>query len=150
MWTEDNLMVLLPEDQLERDGFVPLVESSQTIGGWGAVIVRGSQGSSDATHLHRGESEAFLLLSGDVELCGTRSITRLQPGSFVLVPPDTEHALRVLSQEARWLAIWPSALDGLIDELADARSQGLDDPGTLADIRHRHGVESGGPLPAAT
>lgn len=35
MWTEDNLMVSLPEDQQERDGFVLLVESSDTVGGWG-------------------------------------------------------------------------------------------------------------------
>jgi quercetin dioxygenase-like cupin family protein len=149
MWTEDNLMVLLPEDQHERDGFVPLAESSNTVGGWGVILVRATQGSSGVTHLHRGESEAFLILEGDVEVCGARSVTPLVPGSFVLVPPDTEHALRVVSAEARWLAIWPAALDGVIDELSRAKAQGRDDPDTIAEIRHRHGVESGGPLPGA-
>ncbi len=150
MWTEDNLMVLLPEDQPERDGFVSLVESSDTVGGWGAVIIRATQGSRGTTHIHRGESEAFLILDGDVEVCGVRSVTPLMPGSFVLVPPDTEHALRVLSAEARWLAIWPSALDGLIHELSEAKVQGRDDPATIEEIRRRHGVESGGPVPPAT
>ncbi len=149
MWTEDNLMVLLPEDQQERDGFVSLVESSETAGGWGVVLVRGTQGPRGMTHVHRGESEAFLILAGDVEVCGARSVTPLVAGSFVLVPPDTEHALRVLSAEGRWLAIWPAALDGLIDELSQAKAQGRNDPETIAEIRRRHGVERGGPVPEA-
>ncbi len=61
MWTEDNLMVLRPEDQQERDGFVSLLESSHTVGGWGLVVVRGPQGSGGVTHQHRGECEAFFI-----------------------------------------------------------------------------------------
>ena len=149
MWTEDNLMVLLPDAQQEQNGFVSLVASSDTVGGWGAVIVSATKGSGASTHIHRGESEAFFILEGDIELCGSQTVTPLVPGSFVLIPADTEHGLRVLSAEARWLAIWPSALDGLIDDLAEAKEQGRDDPDTILEIRRRHGVEAGGPLPEA-
>lgn len=149
MWTADNLMVVHPDDE-EYDGIATLVESSETLGGWGAVIVRGTQASRGTTHIHRGESEAFLILEGDVELCGAESVTPLVPRSFVLVPPDTEHALGVLSTEARWLAIWPSALDGLDDKRRQARAEGRDHPETIAEIRRRHGVEPGVSLPDGT
>jgi hypothetical protein len=60
-----------------------------------------------------------------------------------LAPPDTEHSFRVLSEEARWLAIWPTALDGLLEELEQARAEGRADPETEATIRARHGTEPG-------
>ncbi len=148
MWTDDNLMVLRPEDQDERNGIVQLMPASDSEGGWGAVLVRGQRGTSGRTHIHRGESEAFFILDGDIELWGSSSTTPLVPGTFVLIPPDTEHGLRVLSEEARWLAIWPSALDGLIDALAEARTAGRDDAETIAAIRDRHGIAPGGPIPA--
>lgn len=148
MWTEDNLMVLRPEAQEERNGITELMPASNSVGGWGAVLVRGRRGTSGRTHIHKGESEAFFILEGDIELWGASSTTPLVPGTFVLIPPDTEHGLRVLSEEARWLAIWPEALDGLIDALSEARAAGRDDAETIAAIRRRHGVEPGGPIPA--
>ncbi len=148
MWTDDNLMVLRPEDQNERNGIVELMSASDSVGGWGVVLVRGQRGTSGRTHIHKGESEAFFILEGDIELWGSRSTTPLVPGTFVLIPPDTEHGLRVISEEARWLAVWPSALDGIIDALAVARQEGRDDAETTAAIRRQHGTEPGGPIPA--
>ena len=92
------------------------------------------------THLHRGEAEAFFILEGELELLGATSTTRIGPGTFVLVPPDTAHGLRILgSREARWLAVWPSALDGLPEELAQAAG----DPSAIAAVRERHGMAAG-------
>ena len=147
MWTDDNLMYLRPEDQEEHNGMVTLMNASDSVGGWGAVLIRAGQSTLGRTHIHRGESEAFFIVSGEVDLCGSSSVTQLGPGSFALVPPDTAHGLRVLSDEAQWLAIWPSALDGLIDELNQARADGRDDLATLDEIRRRHGIDPGGPLP---
>jgi quercetin dioxygenase-like cupin family protein len=143
MQTSDDLTVVQPDDREEVDGIVRLVEAAETGGRWGVVLVRSGRNRTVSTHLHRGEPEAFLILDGEVELYGAESVTPLRAGAFVLVPPDTEHALRVLSDEARWLAIWPSALDGIVEALAEARAEGRDDPETLAAIRARHGVEGG-------
>jgi hypothetical protein len=74
-------------------------------------------------------------------------VTPIGPGSFVLVPPDTEHTLRVLSEEASWLAIWPPALDGVLAEVAEVRADGRGHPETLTEIRRRHGHEPGRRLP---
>ena len=146
MWTDDNLMVLNPEDQIARGNITPLLAASDSVGGWGAVLVTGTRGTSGRTHIHRGESEAFFIIAGEMDLCGSTSITPLVPGAFVLVPPDTEHGLRITSDAAKWLAIWPSSLDGLIEELEGARAKGRDDQDTLDQIRARHGIERGGPI----
>ena len=106
----------------------------------------GQRGTSGRTHIHRGESEAFYIVEGEVDLCGATSVTPLVPGAFVLIPPDTEHGLRITSDSAKWLAIWPSALDGLIEDLEAAQAQGRGDPETLDEIRRRHGMEPGGPI----
>jgi len=147
MRTSDNLLVVQPDERQHFGDIARLVEAGETNGRWGAVIVHAERGTSGMTHLHRGEPEAFFILEGDLEVCGAESVTPIGPGSFVLVPPDTEHTLHVLSEEASWLAIWPSALDGLPEEIERARTEGRGDPETLMEIRRRHGTESGRRLP---
>ena len=122
---------------------VRLATAAETGGRWGAVIVSGEPGEGGKTHIHVGEPEAFLILEGSVELLGAESTTRLEPGSFVLVPPDTEPGLRILGDTtARWLAIWPSALDGFPEEVERVRTEESGSE-ALADVRRRHGVEPG-------
>lgn len=146
MWTDDNLMVLNPEDQVAQGNITHLMSASESVGGWGAVLVTGTRGTSGRTHIHKGESEAFFIIEGEMDLCGASSITPLVPGAFVLVPPDTEHGLRITSDTAKWLAIWPSALDGLLDEIEAAKAEGRNDKATLDEIRSRHAIEPGGPI----
>ena len=112
-------------------------------GGWGVVVVSGVPGEGGWTHIHRGQAEGFFVLEGEIELLGAESVTPIAAGAFVLVPPDTEHGLRIVGDgPARWLAVWPSALDGF-----PAAHQELVDGGagtaTLAELRRRHGIEPG-------
>jgi quercetin dioxygenase-like cupin family protein len=144
MRTPDGLDVLGPGDgdAFPGLGLVRKATASQTGGRWGVAIVTGDPGGG-RTHTHRGEPEAFFLLEGRVELLGRESVTLLEPGSFVLVPPDTEHGLRVLGESpATWLAIWPPALDGYPEAHAEAAAAGTD-PGTLEEVRQRHGIGRG-------
>jgi mannose-6-phosphate isomerase-like protein (cupin superfamily) len=46
-----------------------------------------------STHVHVGDAEAFFILEGQVDFLGATSRTSLGPGSFVLVPPETEHGV---------------------------------------------------------
>ena len=112
-------------------------------GGWGVVVVSGIPGEGGRTHLHRGQAEGFFLLEGDVELLGAESVTPIEAGTFVLVPPDTEHGLRIVGDgPARWLAIWPSALDGFPAAHQTLVDAGADDA-AIAELRRRHGIEAG-------
>ncbi|HEV7200585.1 MAG TPA: cupin domain-containing protein [Candidatus Limnocylindria bacterium] len=140
--TEDRLLILGPDEGTAYPGDVlQKVEASQTGGHWGVAVVWGVPGEGGQTHIHDGEAEAFFILEGTVDFLGATSRTPLGPGSFVLVPPDTEHGVRITgSGPARWLAIWPAALDGMFSEIGsieDVNQEAYD------QVRLRHGVRAG-------
>ena len=144
METADGLRVLAPG---EGDVFPALdvvrkATAAETGGRYGVVIVSGQPGEGGRTHVHRGEPEAFFLIEGRVELLGASSVTSLEPGAFVLVPPDTEHGLRLVGNAtARWLAVWPPALDGLPEGI---EALGRDpSAAAVARVRRAHGIEAG-------
>ena len=142
MRTDDGLLVVGADEGLAGpDDIVVKLQASQTGGRWGVAVVSGIPGEGGRTHLHRGEPEGFFVLAGEIELLGASSRTPIGPGTFVLVPPDTEHGLRIVGiGEARWLAIWPAALDGFVEELLTFDP---DDAAGAADVRRRHAMEPG-------
>ena len=143
--TADGLLVLGPGEGEAFPALDAVRKSSAADGDgrWGVVVVRGLPGEGGRTHLHRGEAEGFYLLEGDVELLGVSSMTPLTAGSFALVPPDTEHGLRIVGTgPAAWLAIWPASLDGFPEELERLRRAGAR-PAELEILRRQHGIEPG-------
>jgi mannose-6-phosphate isomerase-like protein (cupin superfamily) len=141
-WTDDRLLILGPEEGTAHPGdIVQKVEAAQTGGHWGVAVVSGVPGEGGTTHIHVGEAEAFFILEGEVEFLGAASRTPLGPGAFVLVPPDTEHGIRIVGTGvARWLAVWPAALDGMFEEMGSIENVNED---RFEEIRRRHGVRAG-------
>lgn len=143
--TEDGLILLGPG---EGDAFpsMDVVRKSTAADGdgrWGVAVVRGVPGEGGRTHVHRGEAEGFYLLEGDIEFLGASSTTPMTAGSFALVPPSTEHGIRVVGAgPAAWLAIWPAALDGFPEELERLTAAGSD-PAEIAVLRRHHGIAAG-------
>ena len=143
--TADGLIVLGPG---EGDGFASMdvVRKSTAADGdgrWGVVVVRGVPGEGGRTHRHRGEAEGFYILEGRVEFLGATTTIAMEPGAFALVPPDTEHGIRIVGTEpAAWLAIWPALLDGFPEELERLEAAGAD-PAEIAVLRRHHGIEAG-------
>lgn len=143
--TADGLLVLGPG---EGDGFASMdvvrkSTAADADGRWGVVVVRGVPGEGGRTHRHRGEAEGFYVLEGSVEFLGASSTTSMTAGSFALVPPDTEHGIRIVGTEpAAWLAIWPASLDGFPEELERLTAAGAS-PLEIATLRRQHGIESG-------
>jgi quercetin dioxygenase-like cupin family protein len=145
MQTPDGLHVLGPGhgDAFPAMDVVRKSAASDGDGRWGVVIVRGVPGEGGRTHRHRGEAEGFYLLEGEVELLGAESTTAMSPGAFALVPPDTDHGIRIVGDgPAAWLAIWPAALDGLPEELERLTAAGAS-PAEIAVLRRQHGIEAG-------
>ena len=142
MRTEDGLLVVGASEGLAGPGdIVVKLQATETGGRWGVAVVSGVPGEGGRTHVHVGEPEGFFLLEGEIELLGASSRTPIGAGTFVLVPPDTEHGLRIVgSRPARWLAIWPAALDGLVEELLTIDR---DDVAAATLVRRRHGILPG-------
>jgi quercetin dioxygenase-like cupin family protein len=142
MRTEDGLVVVgASEGLIGPDDIVVKLQASQTGGRWGVAVGSGVPGEGGRTHVHVGEPEGFFLLQGEIELIGASSRTPIGSGTFVLVPPDTEHGLRIVGTGgARWLAIWPAALDGFVEDLLTIDP---DNPAMAADVRARHGIQPG-------
>jgi len=139
--TLDGLMVVEPGggDAFKGD-IVIKARAADGDGRWGVALVSGVPGEGGTTHFHEGEAEAFFILEGEVELLGASSRTPLVAGAFVLIPPDTEHGLRIVGERrASWLAIWPARLDGMPEALAAIG----DDSVAEALVRRRHGIEPG-------
>lgn len=139
MRTTDGLLVVgSDEGFLGPDDIVVKLRAAETGGRWGVAVVSGVPGEGGGTHVHRAEPEGFFLLEGEVELLGASSRTSLRAGAFVFVPPDTEHGIRIVgSGPARWLAIWPAALDGLAEDLLAIDP--ADEAGAQL-VRSRHGI----------
>ena len=142
MRTSDGLLVVGGAEGLAGpDDILVKLQASETGGRWGVAVVTGVPGEGGGTHLHRAEPEGFFVLEGELELLGASSRTPIGAGTFVLVPPDTEHGLRIVGTgPARWLAIWPAALDGFVEEML-----GIDpeDDASAAEVRIRHGLVQG-------
>jgi quercetin dioxygenase-like cupin family protein len=140
--TLDGMRIVRPEGGLRyetgRSVIRELISAGETGDRWGLVEVTARPDEGVATHLHRREPEAFIVLEGEMELHGAEGVTRIGPGDIVLVPPDTEHGLRTPTG-GRWLAIWPPALDGILA----ATEKVAGDPAALAELRRRHGTEPG-------
>jgi mannose-6-phosphate isomerase-like protein (cupin superfamily) len=141
-WTEDRLLILGPDEGMAYPGdVIQKMEANQGDGKWSVAVVSGAPGEGGGTHVHVGDAEAFFILEGDVDFLGATSRTALRPGAFVLVPPDTEHGVWITGTgPARWLAVWPAALDGMFAELERA---GEVSPEVYDEIRLRHGVAPG-------
>ena len=143
--TTDGLIVLEPGG---GDAFASMdvVRKSQAADGdgrWGLVVVRGVPGEGGRTHVHIGEAEGFYILEGEVEFLGKESTTAMTAGSFALVPPDTEHGIRIVgTAPAAWLAVWPAALDGFPEELERLEARGAT-PAEIATLRGHHGIRPG-------
>ena len=143
--TSDGLIVLGPGEG-EPFASMDVVRKSTAADGdgrWGVAVARGVPGEGGRTHIHRGEAEGFFVLEGEIEFLGATSTTPMRPGSFALVPPDTEHGVRVVgTTPAAWLAIWPAMLDGLPEELERLTAAGADRT-EIAVLRRHHGISAG-------
>lgn len=94
-------------------------------------------GATIAPHVHRGHSDAFYVLEGEVELqVGEQTVTA-PAGSFVLSPPGVVHALRNPGSEpARLLNLHtPGGFVEYRRALAELRRSG-EEPDTAFYERH--------------
>jgi hypothetical protein len=112
------------------------------------------KGFASPLHIHRGEDEFFVVLSGEVRVQHGDDVIEAAAGSFVYGPRGVAHAFRVDSAEARLLLFFgPAGVEGFFREggkpalslgLPPAGEQFLDRQ-ALKEIGSRHNQEFVGP-----
>ena len=76
-------------------------------GGDGLSVIdsRARRGDSPPYHVHTTEDEIFHVVDGELVLLLEGRTARLAAGETLLAPKGVPHTYRVVSEEARWLAI---------------------------------------------
>jgi mannose-6-phosphate isomerase-like protein (cupin superfamily) len=104
-------------------------------------------------HIHHSAEEAFFVLGGELTIHAGGNRVQAPAGSYVLIPRGMSHAIaNIGAAPVRWLTmISPAAQSGWVDAehelLVDA--DGAPDPGQVAEIHRRFGLEIVGPPPFA-
>jgi quercetin dioxygenase-like cupin family protein len=90
-------------------------------------------------HFHKGHSDSFYVLEGEVEFHVGDEVVHGTPGSYVLAPPNVVHSFRnVTDRPARLLNLHtPGGFAEYRRELEELRSQGIE-PGD--DFFERHDI----------
>ena len=85
-------------------------------------------GGEARPHLHRGHSDAFYVLEGEVELRTGDEVVTATPGTFILSPPGVVHSFRnVGGAPARLLNLHtPGGFVEYRRELEALRAQGIE------------------------
>ena len=94
-------------------------------------------GSGVDPHFHKGHSDSFYVLEGELEFHVGDEILHATPGSYVLAPPAVVHSFRnVGNTPARMLNLHtPGGFVQYRRELRELRSQGIE-PDTAFFERH--------------
>jgi quercetin dioxygenase-like cupin family protein len=128
-----------------------------TEGRFAAFELRPPQGFAAPLHVHEGEDEFFIVLSGKFRLQHGDEVVEASPGSFVYTPRGVGHSFAADSDDARILLFFgPAGPEEFFREVATpARSLTLppaDEPvpdrEAIVEIMSRHGqTVLGPPLP---
>lgn len=105
------------------------------------------EGAGPPLHLHRGQHELFVVLSGRLRFrCGDEE-TEVGEGGTVLIPPDTPHTFKGLAPEGSRCLLMLSPGQG-VGFFLEVEREGLN-PGEhmprIVEIGRQHGLEFVGP-----
>lgn len=125
-----------------------LVSGEQTEGRFAVIEVHETRGAEPPRHLHTREDEVIYVLEGHVSFERNGELLDGPSGMWLFLPRGSEHAVTVLSNEARLLVVLsPAGLEQSLPELARLASP-LPDPlmiERLVAVAARYGVSITGP-----
>jgi quercetin dioxygenase-like cupin family protein len=129
--------------------------AKQTANAFGLIEMLAPVGPASPYHVHRAEHETFYVLEGQLEfISGERRVTG-GPGSYVFLPRDIPHGLRVVgTSPARFLVLTtPGGFEGFVMEMDTPASTltlpapSAPDMDKLIALAAKYRIEILGPLP---
>ncbi len=103
------------------------------------------EGSGPPRHVHHAEDEAFVVLSGGIELWVAGQTSRLGPGEAALVPRGTEHTFKALADTRKLVILTPGGFEGFFAEMAKGAFRIPEDMAPISESAARHNLAFTGP-----
>lgn len=138
-----------------------VVANDAMASGMSMVAFDAPQGFGPPLHVHHDDDEILVLIEGRMRVCVDGLDEIAEAGDVAVLPRGIPHAFQVVSDSARFLSIsaspdGASRFDSFVGELGTPiPSRDLPaplgiDPGRVAEVGSRHGIEIlGPPLPVA-
>ena len=99
----------------------------------------GGPGPWTVPHIHHGMEESFFVLDGEFTFAVGDQQVAAGPGSYVLVPRGTRHAITAGTGGGRFLTLMvPGGLEEMFFELAGLPPDSITDPAARDAISARH------------
>lgn len=120
------------------------VSGSDTAGGFAVLDTECRRGHGSPMHIHRHDSEVFLVLSGTLRVVVDEQEHEAGEGCAAVLPPGRPHGFVIVSATARYLTLHHGPA---FEQFIAAAGDGGDDPARLTAIAAEHGIDIVGPPP---
>ena len=98
--------------------WIVLADGKQTGGRWSMMEQLMPKDAGPPPHKHAWSDETFYILHGDLTFLVGDDVRSARAGDFLMVPRDTRHAFRVVSDTARFLnGYTPASMEALVAEM---------------------------------
>jgi quercetin dioxygenase-like cupin family protein len=122
-----------------------ILSTAASSGAMSIVDTFSPEGSGPPRHVHHAEDEAFVVLSGEIELWVAGQTSRLGPGQAALVPRGTEHTFKALADTRKLVILTPGGFEGFFAEMARGAFRIPEDMGPISESAARHRLSFTGP-----
>lgn len=122
------------------------VSGADTAGEFAVLDTESRRGHGSPMHVHRHDSEVFLVLSGTLRVIVDGQEHEAGEGSAAVLPAGRPHGFVIVSPTARYLTLHHGPT---FEHFAAAASEGdgIPDPARLTAIAAEHGIDIVGPPP---
>lgn len=143
--TDDDL----GEDAIEWLGvrYKTILPSAASGGGISITDSVSPPGSGPPRHIHHGEDETFVVLTGACEFWIDGAVQLCRAGGTAFVPRGTEHTFRVVgaSPSRHLVILTPGGFEGFFAEMARERLQIPEDMAAVTEAAARYNLTFTGP-----
>jgi quercetin dioxygenase-like cupin family protein len=104
--------------------WIVLAEAKDTGGRFSMMEQLARKDSGPGPHKHTWSDETFYMFDGEIRFLINEEIKTARTGDFLMIPRNTRHAFRVISETARYLnGYTPASLEAALVELAMPASE---------------------------
>jgi quercetin dioxygenase-like cupin family protein len=123
------------------------VSGADTGGSFAVLDTEGRRGHGSPMHVHRRDSEIFLVLSGALQVVVDGREHEAGEGSAAVLPAGRPHGFVIISATARYLTLHHGPTFEQFVAAAAREGDGIPDPARLTAIAAEHGIDIVGPPP---